>query len=190
MFEKVGTPILFASIGALAGALVGCATNDGAQQPARNEQAGQREVGATNDPPAAGSSATQAAQSPAQPPAQPSAQPSAQAAKPAAQPSAQSQPQSQPGEFTRIDDDPRAGPPEWFTSTPVLEDGRLTLSADASARTAREARAAAVDAGVARLRASLGFDPRDSSVLLTHVERLPTGWFRAYVMMTANANEQ
>ena len=161
----------------------GCATNDAgpSARPGAAADSGGAGVGASRDEASGGAGEREGvAASSASGPGAGEAGPAEIASKPAA-----SDGQS-PGQFVRIDEG-RGGRPDWFTSTPVLEDGRLTLSADASARTAREARAAAVDAGIERLRLSLGFDPPDASVLLTSMERLPTGWFKAYVMMTASA---
>jgi hypothetical protein len=119
-------------------------------------------------------------------PAVPTAQPA---------PASQTQPtqaRALPGPERRVAD----GRPEWWLREPQWAEARLTVCAEALGSSVRDARRAAVDAGLAELRELLERDAPNAEVVVTTVRPLPVpaqapGGMRyvGYVMVTARTDD-
>lgn len=97
-----------------------------------------------------------------------------------------------PGPEARDDD----GRPEWWLREPRWSEARLTVCAEALGESVRDARRAAVDAGLERLRTMLEREAEGAEVVVTTVRPLPVpaqapGGMRyvGYVMVTVRTDE-
>lgn len=97
-----------------------------------------------------------------------------------------------PGPDRRVAD----GRPEWWLREPQWAEARLTVCAEALGSSVRDARRAAVDAGLAELRDLLERDAPGAEVVVTTVRPLPVpaqapGGMRyvGYVMVTARTDD-
>jgi hypothetical protein len=97
-----------------------------------------------------------------------------------------------PGPDRRDDD----GRPEWWLHEPRWSDARLTICAEALGESVRDARRAAVDAGLEHLGALLEGEAKDAEVVVTTVRPLPVpadapGGMRyvGYVMVTVRTDQ-
>ncbi|MFG0275777.1 MAG: hypothetical protein ACF8QF_12050 [Phycisphaerales bacterium] len=88
------------------------------------------------------------------------------------------------------------GRPEWWLREPQWAEARLTICAEALGASVRDARRAAVDAGLAELRTLLEQETPDAEVVVTTVRPLPVpaqapGGMRyvGYVMVSARTDD-
>lgn len=111
---------------------------------------------------------------------------------PAPEPSAAREARAMPGPEARDDD----GRPEWWLREPRWSEARLTICAEALGESVRDARRAAVDAGLERLRMVLEREAEGAEVVVTTVRPLPVpaqapGGMRyvGYVMVTVRTDD-
>ncbi|MCC6661203.1 MAG: hypothetical protein IT437_09990 [Phycisphaerales bacterium] len=81
--------------------------------------------------------------------------------------------------------DPLTWRPQWWIAAPARDAGVVSASAFADAPTVLEARKAAVASGRAALKPELGAEPASLTIARYTSVRLPSGAYRAYVLVTS-----
>ncbi len=82
---------------------------------------------------------------------------------------------------------PARQPAEWWKRVPEPAPGRLRIVASGVGENLRAAREAAVESGLAELRAALGSDPTDVTYERTTVQPEGSGRLRGYVLVSCDA---
>ncbi len=107
----------------------------------------------------------------------------------AEQPKASPPPQPKPDPEPAVNPTPQPTPQpatsfEWWKVSPASTPGRIRIVASGVGSNLREAREAAVESGLAKLRASLGADPREVTYERTTVQPEGSGVLRGFVLVS------